>query len=77
MYFRLSSELNEIEVVARGVSVRERARLREQFGPGRWRKMEGVALVELGDGSTRPAEVHWYEAHGIGSRKFKIKRFLD
>ena len=23
------------------------------------------------------AEVHWFEAHGIGKRKMRIKRFLD
>lgn len=41
------------------------------------RKLKGVASLELPDGRTRKAEVHWYEAHGIGRRMFKIKRFLD
>lgn len=77
VYFRLRSEITDIEVIARGVSVRERARLRAQFGAGRWRKMKGVALVEVRGGSTRRAEVPWYEAHGLGRRKLKIKRFLD
>lgn len=59
------------------MSVRERVRLRAQFGRGRWRKLKGIALVELQDGRLRKAEIHWYEAHGVGRRKLKIKRFLD
>jgi hypothetical protein len=47
------------------------------YGEGRWRKLKGVAKVRLFDGTIRKAEVHWYEAHGIGKRKLKIKRFLD
>ena len=77
MYFRLIGEITQVEVIARGVSLRVQARLRERFGPGRWRKLKGIATVELGDGTTRRAEVHWYEAHGIGRRTMKIKRFLD
>lgn len=77
MYVHLASEVRDTEVIARGVSVRERARLRTAFGKGRWRKLKGVALVELPDGSLRTAEIHWYEAHGVGRRKLKIKRFLD
>ncbi|HEX5725678.1 MAG TPA: hypothetical protein VFX98_09460 [Longimicrobiaceae bacterium] len=53
------------------------ARLRKAFGEGRWRKRKGVATVRLADGSIRRAELHWYEAHGIGRRKLKLKRFLD
>jgi len=52
-------------------------RLRKQFGRGRWRKLKGVTSVRLANGVVRKAEVHWYEAHGIGRRKTKIKRFLD
>jgi hypothetical protein len=77
VYFEFAGEISDIEVIAKGVSVRERARLRKEFGRGRWRKLKGVALVRLSDGSVQPAEVHWYEAHGIGRRKLKIKRFLD
>jgi hypothetical protein len=33
--------------------------------------------VELRDGSVRLAELHWYEAHGIGAREYKIKEYLD
>ena len=67
----------EIETIAKGPSVRERKRLVEQFGRGRWRKLKGNARVKLRDGSTGRAEVHWYEAHGIGRRKIKIKRLLE
>jgi hypothetical protein len=77
VYFRIVGDISDVEVIARGVSVRERTRLTQQFGRGRWRKLKGIAAVEIDAGSTRLAEVHWYEAHGIGRRKFKIKRFLD
>ncbi|MEX2555811.1 MAG: hypothetical protein WEB06_09275 [Actinomycetota bacterium] len=77
MYFRIVGDISDVEVIARGVSVRVRARLIRQFGRGRWRKLKGKALVELRDGTIRQAEVHWYEAHGVGRRTFKIKRLLD
>jgi len=77
VYFELAGEISDIEAIAKGVSVRERARLHKEFGRGRWRKLKGVALVRVSDGSVHPAEVLWYEAHGIGRRKLKIKRFLD
>ena len=77
MYFELIGELSDIERIARGPSVRERARLRKQFGAGRWRKLKGVATVRLANGRIRTVELHWYEAHGIGRKKLKIKRYLD
>jgi len=52
-------------------------RLQKQFGRGRWRKLKGFAQVRLPSGQIRKAELHWYEAHGIGKKKMKIKRFLD
>lgn len=51
--------------------------LRLKFGRGRWRKMKGVAEIELESGEVRTAEAHWYEAHGVGRRKMKIKRLMD
>ena len=61
-----------------GRGVRDRARLRKQYGKGRWRKLKGVAHVRLADGATRLAEIHWYEAHGVGKKEFKLKLpFLD
>ena len=77
MYFELIGELSNIERIAREPSVRERTRLRKQFGAGRWRKLKGVATVRLANGRIRTVELHWYEAHGIGKRKMKIKRYLD
>jgi len=77
MRFELISAVREVELIARGVSVRMRAELRARFGPGQWRKLKGTATVRLRDGSTLRAEVHWYEAHGIGRRRMKIKRFLE
>ncbi len=77
MYFEIIGEVSDIERIARGPSVRERARLRKQFGPGRWRKLKGVATVRLANGRIRTVELHWYEAHGVGKKKLKIKGYLD
>jgi hypothetical protein len=77
MYFEVIGEIEEIQTIAVGKSIRDLARLRKQFGTGRWRKLKGIATVRLFDGRIKKAEVHWYEAHGIGKRKMKIKRYLD
>jgi len=77
MYFEIIGEVSDIEIIARGRAIREVARLRKKYGPGRWRKLKGQATVRLEGGNIRQAEIHWYEAHGIGKRRFKIKRFLD
>lgn len=77
MYFEIISEISGIERIASGSSIREIARLRKQFGAGRWRKLKGVATVRLANGRIRKVELHWYEAHGIGKKKVKIKRYLD
>jgi hypothetical protein len=78
MDFELVSDITDIETIAAGTGVRDRARLRKQYGRGRWRKLKGVANVRLLSGRIRLAEVHWYEAHGIGKREFKLKLpFLD
>ena len=77
MYFEIIETIEEIETMAIGGSIRDIMRLQKQFGRGRWRKIKGVAKVRLQNGQIRKAELHWYEAHGIGKRKMKIKRFLD
>ena len=77
MRFDLVGDLRDVEVIATGASVRIRGELVARFGPGRWRKLKGTAMVRLRNGSLWTAEVHWYEAHGIGRRKMKIKRFLE
>lgn len=77
MYFEIVGDIKNIEVIAVGGRIRDIMRLRKQYGYGRWRKLKGKATVRIEDGSLRKAEVHWYEAHGIGRKKMKIKCFLD
>jgi hypothetical protein len=78
MDFEIVSEITQIEPIAKGLGVRDRTRLRRQYGRGRWRKLKGVATVRLIDDTVHKAEVHWYEAHGIGRKEFKLKLpFLD
>ena len=77
MYFEIKGRIENVEIIAVGGSIRDIMRLRKQYGSGRWRKLKGIAIVKLENGNIRTAEVHWYEAHGIGKRKMKIKRLLD
>lgn len=65
------------QLIAKRFSIRELRNLREKFGGDKWRKIKGEVRVELLDGSIRLAELHWYECHGIGKKKMKIKRLLD
>ena len=76
MYFEIIGELSAVETIATGSGIRELARLRKFYGKGRWRKHKGIARVRLSDGEIVVAEVHWYEASGIGKREFKIKRIM-
>jgi hypothetical protein len=73
MDFEILGPLHNVEVIAIGNAIRELPRLRRLYGPGRWRKMKGRATIRTFDGNVRDAEVHWYEAHGIGKKQFKIK----
>ena len=77
MHFEIIGTIENIETIAVGGRIREIQRLRKQYGPGRWRKLKGTAYIRLTTSGVRKAEVHWYEAHGIGRKKMKIKRFLD
>lgn len=77
MHFEVVGEIEHVETIASGGRIREVMRLRRQYGPGRWRKLKGVATVRLEDGRVRRAEVHWYEAHGKGKVRIKIKRFVE
>jgi hypothetical protein len=78
MDFELIGEITQIETIASGSGVRDRARLRRHYGLGRWRKLKGIARVRLMDGTIHLAEIHWYEAHGIGKKELKLKLpFLD
>ena len=76
MDFEIIGRLTDIETIAVGTRIREVARLRKFYGPGRWRKRKGIATVRLGDGTVTSAELHWYEATGIGRKELKIKRLL-
>jgi hypothetical protein len=76
VHFEVIGDIEQIETIAVGGKIREIIRLRRQYGHGRWRKLKGVASVRLAGGQIRTAELHWYEAHGVGRCKMKIKRFL-
>ncbi len=77
MKFEILTEITDVELIAAQQSIRELARLNKVHGEGRWRKLKGNAYVRLPSGRVRHAEIHWYEAHGIGKRDLKIKRYLD
>jgi hypothetical protein len=77
MYVEVVGEIGRIETIATGRGIRDLARLRKRYGAARWRKLKGVAAVRVLGGRIRRAEVHWYEAHGLGRVRLKIKRFLD
>jgi hypothetical protein len=77
VHFRIVSAIVAIETIAVGNTIRELRRLNRAYGTGRWRKRKGIARVETQAGTIRLAELHWYEAHGIGSRELKIKKYLD
>ena len=77
MDFTIVGDITDIETFAVGIAIREIGRLRKWYGRGRWRKRKGIAHVRLSDGSIRLAELHWYEASGIGKKEFKIKRYLE
>lgn len=77
MTFEIFSEIEDVETIAVGASVQVRARLNKVYGQGRWRKRKGFARIRLSSGAVRRVELHWYEAHGIGRRDFKIKAYAD
>jgi hypothetical protein len=77
MVFEIVGPITEIQIIAKGRGIHELARLQRKYGRGNWRKLKGYAVVRLENGSLRRAEIHWYEAHGIGRRRFKIKAFMD
>ena len=77
MGFEIVGDISQIETIASGSTIRELPRLQKLYGEGRWRKLKGVALVRLRNGRIRKAELHWYEAHGIGKKEFKRKGYVD
>ena len=75
--FEIIGEIKHVEIIASGHGIRDLAILQKRFGKAAWRKLKGIATVRLAGGRVEKAEVHWYEAHGIGKRWVKIKRYLD
>lgn len=77
MNFEIISEIEKVETIAIGGKIRDIMRLQKQYGVGRWRKLKGIAQIRLQSGKIFSAELHWYEAHGIGKKKIKLKHILD
>jgi hypothetical protein len=72
--FEIVGAVLQLETIAVGRGIRELKRLEKTYGKGRWRKKKGIARVRFADGSVHTAEIHFYEAHGIGRKEAKIKR---
>lgn len=77
MEFEIVGDITVVETIATDHGIRDLRRLRKSYGKGRWRKIKGIARIRLASGRVRLAELHWYEAHGIGKREIKRKRYLD
>ena len=77
MDFEILEPIHAIEIIAINTSIHDLERLKKKYGQGRWRKLKGVARIRLRTGRIRLAELHWYEAHGIGRRDIRRKRYLD
>ena len=77
MVFDIIDDITEIETIATGSGIRELNRLRKVYGHGNWRKMKGISRIRLPSGKIRLAELHWYEAHGIGKKEIKRKKYLE
>ncbi|CAN5855282.1 hypothetical protein BH23ACT11_BH23ACT11_29500 [soil metagenome] len=75
--FEIIGDITNREVIARGTGIRDLSGLKDRYGDGNWRKCSGEATIQLPDGRIRMVELHWYEAHGIGKRRIKRKRYLD
>ena len=76
-WFKINGEVRNREIIASGHGIRDLSKLKATYGDSNWRKCKGEATIEVADGRLREAEVHWYEAHGIGKRRMKLKRYLD
>ena len=77
MFFEVIGEITDVERIAVRTGIRDLERLRKSYGVGRWRKLKGLARVQLEDGTECDAELHWYEAHGIGKKEMRVKELLD
>lgn len=77
MSFEIIGDITNVETIVIGNSIREIKRLRKVYGPGRWRKLKGITMIRFSDGTICKAEIHWYEAHGIGKKEIKLKHILN
>jgi hypothetical protein len=77
MKFDIIDEITEIETIAKGAGIRDLTRLKKFYGLGNWKKMKGIAHIRLSSGKVRLAELHWYEADGIGKKEIKRKKYLE
>ncbi len=77
MFFEVIGDITETEIIAVGSRIRDLPRLRKTYGRGRWRKLKGIAIIRLEDGTQCNAELHWYEAHSIGKKEMRVKELLD
>ena len=77
MKFDIIDEIKEIELIAKGSRIRDLTRLKKIYGLVNWKKMKGIAHIRLPSGKVKLAELHWYEAHGIGKKEIKRKRYLE
>ncbi len=77
MSFEILGKTGQVELIASGKAIHDLRRLEKVYGQGKWRKMKGIALIRLRNGRIRKAELHWYEAHGVGKKEIKRKRYLD
>jgi len=77
MNFEIIGDITKVEIIAIGGNIRDIMRLRKQYGSGQWSKLKGIARTRLQSGKECTVEIHWYEAHGIGRKKFKTKHLLD
>ncbi|MGO8797317.1 MAG: hypothetical protein ACLQLC_21065 [Candidatus Sulfotelmatobacter sp.] len=77
MHFKVIGPITDVEVIATGAAIRERKRLWKIYGKARWRKLKGISKIEFADGTMCEAEIHWYEAHGIGAKEHKVKRTVE
>jgi hypothetical protein len=77
VFFKILGRISDVETIASGRGTRERRRLRKLYGGRGWKKLKGTAMIQMADGTICLAEVHWYQAHGVGKRELKIKRILE
>ncbi len=76
MFFKILGRIGNIEIICKGRGIRDLKRIKKMYGKGNWRKLKGIATIKLGNGKIKVAELHWYEAHGIGKKEIKRKRYL-